>query len=179
MARPRLLMLTVAVAVALSSPVRADTWVPPRPLLFANGVHGFKSLPQSNEGVFFTLDDDGKEKVIWRAKLVNIPLRAIIAESGKYVITLDTWGHVGYEHCLVVYGEKGKVIADFKLEDLLTAKEIASLPATVTIRGWSDKDIAAFEDRSIGYHEFVIRLKHKDWSKVIRLSLATGKIVKE
>ena len=77
------------------------------------------------------------------------------------------------------YGEKGKVIADFKLEDLLTAKEIESIPRTVTMRGWHDKGIAEFEDRSFGYDELVIRMKHKGWSKVIRISLSSGKIVKE
>ena len=192
MIRPRLLTLAVGLAVLLSSVARGDSWGWPQPRIFANGKYAIKTLPATSvgksgevsfgnsEGVFFTLDEDGKEKVIWQAKLVNIPLRAIVAESGKYVVTLDTWGHVGYEHCLVVYGgEKGKVIADFKLEDLLTAKEIESLPASVTIRGWSDKDIAEFEDRSLGYDELVIRMKHKDWAKVIRLSLSSGKIVKE
>jgi hypothetical protein len=185
----RLLVLTVGLAVVLSSVARGDSWGWPQPGIFANGKYGFKTVPAktvdkngavafgNSEGVFFTLDEDGKEKVIWRATLVNIPLRAIIAQTGKYVITLDTWGHVGYEHCLVIYGDKGKVIADFKLEDLLTAKEIAILPATVSIRGWSDKDIAEFEDRSLGFDELVISMKYKDWAKVIRISLASGKIV--
>ena len=191
MIRPRLLTFAIGLAVVLSSVARADQWPLPRPLLFANGVYAFKSLPDKavrksgevmsriNEGVFFTLDNDGNEEVIWRAKLVNIPVRAIVAESGKYVITLDTWVRVGYEHCLVVYGEKGKVIADFKLEDLLTAQEIESLPASASSRYWSGKNIAEFEDRSLGHHELVIRMKHKDWAKVIRLSLSSGKLVKE
>jgi hypothetical protein len=133
----------------------------------------------NSEGVLFTLDEEGKEKEIWRAKLVNIPLRAMIAQTGKYVITLDTWAHVGYEHCLVIYGEKGKLIADFKLEDLLTDKEIAGLPATVSSRGWSAKDVTEFEDRSLGFDELAIRMKYRGWAKVIRLTLATGKLVKE
>ena len=95
------------------------------------------------------------------------------------MITLDTWAHVGYEHCLVIYGQKGKVIADFKLEDLLTDKEIAGLPATLSSRGWSDKDLAEFEDRSLGFDELVIRMKYKEWARVIRISLASGKIVPE
>jgi hypothetical protein len=191
MIRRRLLTLAVGIAVVLSSVARGDSWPWPEPRIFANGKYAIKTLPAklvgkngevsfgNSEGIFFTLGEDGKEKVIWRARLVNIPLRAIVAESGKYVITLDTWGHVGHEHCLVVYGEKGKVIADFKLEDLLTAKEILSLPASETIRGWSNKDIAEFEDRSLRYDELIIRMKHKDWTKVIRISLSSGKILKE
>jgi hypothetical protein len=200
-------MPALGLALALSSVARADKFpaVPPQPKLFASvyGSYALKILPDvssvstrtrtegvhsadqagqivgNSEGVFFALDENAKEKVIWRAKLVNIPSRAIIVESGKYVITLDSWRSAGFDHCLVVYGEKGKVIADFKLKDLLTAKEIESLPASVTHRGWSDKDIAEFEDRSREQDELVIRMKYKGWTKVIRLSLSSGRIVEK
>ena len=143
MIRPRLLTLAVGLAVVLSSLVRADKFPagPPQPKLFASeyGSYALKVLPDASsvgtrtrtegvhlavqagqivgnsEGVFFALDENAMEKVIWRAKLVNIPNRAILVESGKYVVTLDSWRSVGFDHCLVVYGEKGYVIADFKL----------------------------------------------------------------
>ena len=197
MARETFLMLGFGLALVLPSDARADKFPaePPRPKLFASvyGVYAFKTLPDgsvnvdprtgqlvgNSEGVFFRLDEHGKEKVIWRAKLVNIPNRAILVGSGKYVITLDSWRSAGFDHCLVVYGEKGKVIADFKLEDLLTAKEIESLDGSVTHRGWSGQGTAEFEDRSREQDELVIRMKHKGWAKVIRLSLSSGRIVKE
>jgi hypothetical protein len=185
MIRPRLLTLAVGLSLVLSSAACADDLIAPGPRIYAqalSGKYAIKILPgtsaDKSEGVFFTLDKDGKEEVIWRTKLVNIPGPAIITENGKYVITLDTFLRID-EHCLVVYGEKGKVIADLKLEDLLTAKEIESIPRTVTMRGWHDKGIAEFDDRSFGYDELVIRMKHKGWAKVIRLSLSSGKIVKE
>jgi hypothetical protein len=190
------LTLGLGLALVLSFDARADDIIAgtPQPKLFASvdGMYGFKTLPDAgsvgyraghlignSEGVFFTLDEHAKETVIWRAKLVNIPNRAIIAESGKYVITLDSWLSVGFDHCLVVYGEKGKVIADFKLKDLLTATEIEGLPQIVTQRGWSEKGIAEFEDHSREEDQFVIRMKYKSWTKVIRLSLSSGRIVKE
>ena len=179
------LIFGFGLSLVLSSAACADDLVAPGPRIYAqssSGKYAIKILPGTSagksEGVFFTLDKNGKEDVIWRTKLVNIPGPAIITENGKYVITLDTFLHID-EHCLVVYGEKGKVIADFKLEDLLTAKEIESIPRTVTMRGWHDKGIAEIEDRSFGYDELVIRMKHKGWSKVIRISLSSGKIVKE
>ena len=206
MARPTFLLL-LGFALVLSSDARADDFRagPPQPKLFASvyGTYALKTLPDvasvgtqtrtegvhspaqagqivgTSEGVFFTLDEHAKEKLIWRAKLVNIPNRAILVESGKHVITLDSWRSAGFDHCLVVYGEKGKVIADFKLEDLLTAKEIDGLPASVTHRSWSDKDVAEFEDRSREEDKLIIRMKYNGWAKVIRLSLSTGKLVKE
>jgi hypothetical protein len=199
--------LPLGLVLVLSSDTRADQFPagPPQPKLFASvyGTYAFKTLPAASsvgirtrtegvhaaaqagqtvgnsEGVFFTLDESAREKVIWRAKLVNIPNRAILVESGKYVITLDSWHSIGFDHCLVVYGEKGKVIADFKLEDLLTNKEIEGLPGSTTARGWSDKDIADFEDRSREEDQLVIRMKYKAWTKVIRLSLSSGRILNE
>jgi len=178
------LTLSLAVALALSSIVHADKFpaVPPEPKLFASmyGNFAFKTLPDGSvsEGMLLTLDAQAKEKVIWRAKLLNIPSRAIITENGKYVITLDSWRSIGFEHCLVIYGEKGKVIADYKLEDLLTAKEIEGLPASASSRGWSSKDVAEFEDRATEEDELVIRMKYKGWTKVIHLSLSSGRIIK-
>ena len=207
MANRTLLSLGFSFALLLNTGVRADKFAagPPQPKLFASehGAYALKILPDASsvgtrtrtegshspvqavqvigksEGVFFTLDESGKEKVIWRAKLANIPNRAILVENGKYVITLDSWRSIGFDHCLVVYGAQGKVIADFKLEDLLTPQEIETLPASVTHRGWSDKDIAEFEDRSREENELVIRMKWKDWTKVIRLSLPSGRIIND
>jgi hypothetical protein len=181
------LTLIAALVLTLSLVTRADDFPAelPRPKLFASvyGAYAFKTLPdgsgKSSDGVFFMLDENGKEKVIWRAKLVNNPGRASGVESGKCVVTLDSWRRIGFEHCLVVYGEKGKVIADFKLEDLLTAKEMERLPTEITARSWSDKEIAAFEDRSIEENLLVIRMKYKDWARVIRLSLTSGRIAEE
>jgi hypothetical protein len=193
MTRPTLLMIAVLLSAHVSSVARADKWPAPSPRIFAqtNGQYAFKVLPDAaalgtlgrkSEGVYFTLDERGQEKVIWRAKLVNIPHRVMLVQSAKagkyarYVITIDTWARSGQEHCLVVYGDKGKVIADFKLEELLTAKEIESLPTTASGPHWSETDVAEFEDRSVQWDELVIRLKHKGWAKALRLTLSTGKI---
>jgi hypothetical protein len=62
---------------------------------------------------------------------------------------------------------------------LLTAKEINGLPQIVTQRSWSDKGIAELEDRSRQEDQFVIQMKYKSWTKVIRLSLSSGRVVKE
>jgi hypothetical protein len=181
--------LTLSAGLVLTLPyvAHADDFrgVRPRVKLFSSivGAYAFKTLAEgsgnSSDGIFFMLVENGKEKVIWRTKLVNNPSRAIVVESGKYVVTLDSWRRIGFEHCLVVYGEKGKLIADFKLEELLTAGEIKRLPTEVPARSWSDKDIAACVDRSIEEKMIVIRLKYKDWAKVICLSLASGRIAKE
>jgi hypothetical protein len=52
--------------------------------------------------------------------LVNLasPVKAIVANDGKSVITIDDWYSKGYWHTFVVYGEGGELIEDFKLQDI-------------------------------------------------------------
>lgn len=57
---------------------------------------------------------------IWNRYLVNFtsPVKVLIANNGKSVVTIDDWGMAGYKHTMVVYGETGEVIKDFDLEDI-------------------------------------------------------------
>src|SRR5580765_801091 len=140
--------ITIGLVVASAQIVTADTWIPPRPQIFASstGAYGFKVQPPSppvrplhgqSQGILFALAQDRSETVIWTGELVNIPVRAVVSDDGKYVVTLDTWFRAGYEHCLVIYGEQGRVVADFDLEALLSRDEIANkVEQTFSSRNW-------------------------------------------
>ena len=119
-------VLVALACCCLTATANADDWAAARPRIFAseNGWHGFKVLPKNATGVLFSLDDDGKEKVIWTKQLVNFPHQAFVAGDGKGVVTIDTWADLGREHSLVVYNDKGKVVGDYRLEDLLSEQEI-------------------------------------------------------
>src|SRR5262249_13065912 len=157
--------------------VHADKWAAPTPRVFGSpwGAFGFKMVPGENfsgpaTGSLFSLDRTGKEKVVWEAKLVNIPHRVFVADSGKRVATVDTYASLGFQHVVVLYDDKGKPLADFKLEDLFTADEIAKhAPATVSSRHWAGEADFKFDENA---GQFVVTLK---WGKVIRVSLETGK----
>ncbi len=168
----------VVLALAASPLLRADSWAPPSPKVFASpyGTHGFKVLkPQfgkPSEGLLFRLDDEGKERAVWSGKLVNTPHRVLVDEGGRFVVTIDTYGSLGGAHALVIYGEKGKVIRDMKLEDFLTADELEKkVMSTVSSRHWAGK--AAFKIEG-GHLE--VRL---DWGRTVRVELATGKIAEK
>ena len=169
------LVATLSSAI-LTTAALAEKWPTPQPRIFTQpqGQYGLKVLP-NREGVFFTFDERGDEKVLWRTKLVNVPLRVIVCEDGKHVVTTETWAHAGHQHALVIYGEEGKVKADFRLEDLLTADEIARMPANFGSRLWSGRDITEFDDHS-RRDEFVIRMKHEGWAKVLRVTLSAGEL---
>ncbi len=115
----------------------ADKWEGPGARVFGSqlGRHGFKVFnpkqtgpSDPSEGVLFRLDAEGREQILWRAKLVNMPVRVLVEDTGKFVATVDTWGSTGFAHALIIYGDKGTVIRDFQLEDLFTEDEILTFP---------------------------------------------------
>jgi hypothetical protein len=174
--------IALGLVVALAPIVTADTWLAPRPQIFASptGTYGFKTQPPKppepslhsrSQGMLFALAADGHETVSWTGELINVPVRAIVADDGKYVVTLDTWGRMGYEHCLVIYSEHGRVVADFNLEALLSRDEIANkVEHTFSSRHWLTGAKVEFNDRR---NKVVVTLR---WGKVISVALSTGKI---
>lgn len=57
---------------------------------------------------------------VWNKPLVNnqSPVKAIVANDGKSIITVGDWYSAGYEHTFVIYGEDGELIIDFELEEI-------------------------------------------------------------
>lgn len=173
--KAHILLAFTAIAV-LSTPLRADKWEAPTPRVFGSqwGLHGFKVLKPEfggvSEGVLFRLDADGKEQIVWQARLLNTPHQVIVDDTGKFVATIDSYGNLGFAHAVVVYGDNGKVIRDFKLEELLTSNEIeANVLQSVSSRNWAYKASFQIEDGHL-----VARL---EWGKTLRVDLSDGKVV--
>lgn len=130
MIKRKWLAVAVCMTLGAASVALADIWAKPGPRLFAGdfGQHGFRMLnPQEggkSTGELYAIGNDGKEFVIWRSELVNVPQDVFIAPGGKRVITIDTHGHLGGQHALVVYGERGQVIADYEPGDFLNHDDI-------------------------------------------------------
>ena len=141
----RLLAATCLFAAAVSTGM-ADTWAPPQPRVFIaeGGRHKFKVLEPkflgASTGVLFARQADGKDKVIWSAKLANVPHQVYVTPDGNRVVTIDTYGSLGFDHSLVVYDEKGEALADYNLEDLLTDLEILRyVKRSVSSRSWAQQ----------------------------------------
>ena len=158
----------------------ADSWPGARPQAFAsaNRTFVFKTQPPrlanwsgKAQGTVVTMSTGGSETVIWSRELVNIPVQAFISDDGTHVVTCDTWAKLGYEHALVIYGEQGIVVADYNLEMLLSADDIAtSVSRTATTRRWLQGATIAFDDSA----EHIVITLH--WGKVLRVALSTGKV---
>ena len=180
--RTKPLILATFFLFPLIHSLSADSWVGPYPRIFApwTGNRGFKVVPPKAPtlnaqavGTLFIVNDDGTDKIVWQTPLVNIPMYALVEPDGKYVITFDTYAHLGYEHALVIYDATGKVIADLKLEDLFTKEEIDKhVESTVSSRFWcTGPQIAAL--RLDGDSPLDIPYP---WGKTLHIDPKTGKV---
>lgn len=167
--------------VIASAIVSADSWPGSRPQVFtsAQGTFAFRTRPPQlntwsgkSQGTLVTLAKGGSEIAVWTRELVNIPVTAFVADDGKHVVTFDTWARLGYEHALVIYGEGGTLVIDYDLDALVPPAEIrASVLETVGGRRWLQDATIAFDESG---DAVVITLR---WGRVIRVALATGRIV--
>lgn len=125
------MFVVVIIALHIHSPAYGDSWAQPKPRIFSSnwGAWGFKVLEpkflHDSVGELFRLDADGKEVVVWRARLVNVPHRVFVSENGHYIVTIDTYGRLGSDHSIVVYDEQGKVLLDGGVDKLLNPIESA------------------------------------------------------
>ena len=110
----------------------ADDWAQPRALIYASptGRHGLKVTPtsfQEAKARLFALTEQGGETDVWNRQLVNVPMNVWIAGDGNSVVSVDTYGRLGYAHSLVVYGKAGEVVADYALKTCLATKKLGNM----------------------------------------------------
>jgi hypothetical protein len=170
----------VTVGAVASVGVSADSWPGSRPQTYAsaNGAYRFKTQPPrlstwsgKSTGAMVSVARDGAETTVWSRELVNIPVIAFVADDGASAVTFDTWARLGYEHALVIYGDRGAVVADYDLEALLSSDEISRFVVhTMNARRWLQGATIAFDHPAT---HIVITLQ---WGRTIRVGLSTGKI---
>jgi hypothetical protein len=169
--------LALSTVVLLAPAARADEWDTPKPLkaVSSSGNHLFRvTFPEGPrilgraEGTLSAPQKDGSEKVLWRVRLVNTPHQVFVADKSQHVVTVDTYANLGHQHTVVLYGDDGKVLADYQLEDLLDRKEIAKhVEMTVSSRWWARRARFAFSPDG---KQFVITL---DWGRTVPIDLAS------
>lgn len=170
-----LFVVTAGNEVTAISPVDSFGRAFPGIFSSSNARYGFKTLPKHATGILFTVGEDGEEQVLWKQRLVNIPVRALVAPDGQSVVTINTWADLGREHSLVVYDAKGKMLADYRLEDLLTTDEIRDHVFTTAPNRWWTAD-ASFRFRPEGRRLARFLEVSMEWGKTITVDLTSGKI---
>jgi hypothetical protein len=176
-----------------------DEWMAPTPRVFASprGTLGLKvvplpkAFPYEAKATLFYLERDGHPVTMRTYKLANMPVRVFVSDEG-HVATVDNWGGTGYDHAVVLYDPKGKLLADYKRASLFSDEVMSanSVPMSVSSRHWADTADAGFHQRftyrtmnathgTVTYGnpagwEFVIRTK---WGGGLRFNADNGKLI--
>ena len=170
----------VSCAVLVGTPSHADECIAPAVArLFASesGIHIVRvnqkpgKLP---EATLIAIRENFGERRIWRARLVNVPARVIVTDDGRTVVTIDNAGcGIGGEHSVVVYGERGRMIADLRLEDILSEEEIRErIRHSMAGRYWT-KNASFSLDRVSGALAISF-----EWGRVVTIDLLTGAVTR-
>jgi hypothetical protein len=64
---------------------------------------------------------------VWERTFVNeiAPMDVLIADDGRYVVTIDDYGRTGLgDNAVVIYDAEGKLMNRYKLSDFLSQEEI-------------------------------------------------------
>jgi hypothetical protein len=163
---------------AAGPPTYADECIQPRNArVFASASGDYilrvgQKQGQPSEAALVAIKDDFAERRVWRARLVNVPARILVADDGDSVVGIDNAGcRFGADHSVVIYGKGGRVVADYRLEDLLSVADIRRyVHVTMAGRHWTERASFSF---SAADSSLVITL---DWGRVIRIDLSSGKI---
>jgi len=160
---------------------KADSWGSPQKQIFYSNDKRFifEIIPGKesagsrvpSRGTLFRKENNDKSNIIWSRQLENneSAVSAIVSATGKYVVTFDDWGHMGYgDKVVVVYGQDGKLLYKFGLEDILSNTELQQIPISVSSRHWSKGE------HLIDEREDILILKTIAEK---RIDLKTGKLI--
>lgn len=137
------------IAALLISCTRADSWLPPSPLVAAS--------PDGATLLRITPGSPGKEGAKARAtvlkydaatggyrKTVEFPLRnsvspheAVITNDAQYIVTFDDWGLIGAsENVVVIYRSTGEFVRAWTLAEIFTEREREAFVYTSSSIWW-------------------------------------------
>ncbi len=184
----RVLNIGVTLAVISAGVALADSWDAPteQDYYAVNEAYYLHVVPGDGakhaRGTLYHLFVGGGEEEVWNRDLENAvaPVTVLVSGDGRYVVTSDDWGGVGYgPNVVVIYGPAGELVWTFALEDLLTEGEIALVPHSTSSRWWRGEheldetnDVVILKVIAGGMTE-----EGKARTRDLRVALATGEVL--
>jgi hypothetical protein len=181
MSRARVVCSLLLLATFPTARARADSWKLPteREILSSNGKYVFAVKPHKDwpskpghcSGVLSKID--GKKRTeVWSRYLINdvSPVKVFVADSGKYVVTMDEWHEVG-RLPVVIYDFRGGLVRVQSTDTLGLKDDVLHIAHSVSSYWWNGDSVSFFgpEDKT-----FIIRLH---WGKILFLWLQDGDLM--
>lgn len=119
--------------------------------------------------------EDRRGRRVWTANLASdvAPCHAAVRDDGRFVVTLDEFRRGGAAHAVVIYGERGRLLREFGLRELLHGEDWQHVRVRERAVEWLPGATFAFVDEPA---QFVIKLK---WGRQIRIDLEKARIAKD
>jgi hypothetical protein len=169
-------LAALLICAALATPAAADEWPTPTETFLKsdNGRYRARLVPRWEQGKgTITLYDDQNPtapRKVYDRRLVNkvAPVLTYLTNTGQ-LVTLDEWHHAGYDHALVVYDRRGRLIMDCHLDQLLLPTEKADVQQSVSSRWYRADPNPIWLDQP----QTTIHIK-TSWGPTMSFDLATG-----
>lgn len=143
----------------------------PREISASGGPYTVVVTPKDGSGSTATLNKGNKK--LWSKKLINevAPEQVFVTRNGAYVVTVDEWHKAG-THPIVIYGKRGRKVADLKLKSLkLTDADLAKIRKSETATWWARGAYLFFGPKS---GHLIVALRS---GRLLVVRLKTGKLV--
>jgi len=181
--RQRTLMLAAAWLVIFGQTALSDSWTSPQVTEHKSEAGGYvlrvtpspdSSSPGHCRAEMLRVHGI-KPTQVWSRDLINniAPVRSYVTNSGRYVVTMDEWGHVG-KFPVVVYAHDGGLVAVHSTDSLgLEGEDILHITQSVSSYWWNENALVFFEPRE---EVLCIRLH---WGKLLLINLADGEVMSQ
>ena len=132
------------------------------------------SKEPTQDGVAASLFNADRRE-IWTAKLVNevAPLQAVIADDGSFTVTFDDYPVAGARHAVVIYDERGQLLREFDIHQLLRGADWREVKAREEAVVWLRGAKIRFSDDN---SELRINLR---WGRKLVINLRTFELTRD
>lgn len=171
----------LAALASLGAPAAADDWPAPHPrgwhgpgfgrvieVFPPNSRHNPGDRPLAYAYEIASTSPRIDAKLLWKVPLANryAPYEAIVSSDG-WLVTLDEWAGLGFDHAIAVYDPAGKLIKTHKLDGLVPA-DVANRDRSKSSRYWRKGAQYVFDTKA------KLLQIHLAKAGVVEVSLATG-----
>jgi hypothetical protein len=177
-------LIAAALLLSLTPRAAAQDRRPLREARSENGRFGLRIQPgrphRSESGscratLYERVGDREREHRVWRTKLANdvAPRHARIRNDGRFVVTLDEFRRGGATHAVVIYDERGRLLREFDLRELLGRDDWKHVKIQRQAVEWLLEARFDFVEAS---PQFVISLK---WGRTVRIDLEKRELARD